>query len=231
MAKRTVNQWHYIIQGIHDYSILLDSREIFLSNDRDGEDDLGIDHITANRFIKNIRLLETQNSDPIVIHQNTVGGDISNSLAIYDAIVNCKCKVLFICHGDALSGGSLIPQACVKHGDAYRVSMPNCTWMIHQGDRNTGDVTNKQVGALSKLFGGYWTTMLDIYANSAVNGPHFKNLKADEKKVKRFIEGKIDEYEDWYFTAKEAVEYGFVDAVMGDPGYESIDSIFKTWEG
>ena len=232
MAKRTVNQWHYIIEGIHNHSILLDTREIFLSGDREDSDDLGIDHIVANRFIKNLRLLETQNATaPIVIHQNTVGGVVSHALAIYDAIANCKCKILFVCHGEACSAGSLIPQACVKHGNAYRVVMPHCSWMIHQGNGG-GDFTHKQLKSYNKAYESLWDQCLDIYVDSFINGPFFKNMKsADEKKIRRFVQDKLDEHEDWYFSAKEAVEYGLADAVMGDTGFESIDHIFKTWEG
>lgn len=228
MSKRTVNQWHYIIEGLHDYNVLLDTREIFLHGDLSCGEDAGVDHVMANRLIKNLRLLETQNAEPIVIHQHSIGGDWYAGMAIFNAIVSCKCRILFVCHGQASSMGSIIPQACVPHGDAYRVVMPDCDWLIHQGS-TTFDGTYKQGQSWADVEKRIVERMMNIYSASCMNGKFFKDKKYDEKRVARFLEDKMDSKEDWWLTSKEAVEYGFADAIMGDEGYESINDILKSW--
>jgi ATP-dependent protease ClpP protease subunit len=65
--------------------------------------------------------------------------------------------------------------------------------------------------------------MLEIYADRCKDGLFFKGYTIN--KIKTFIKGKMDQYEEWYLTAREAVQYGLMDAVLGDTGYETIKDI------
>lgn len=216
------------MQGLHDYNVLIDTREIFLHGDIGEIEDTGVNHIMANTLIKNIRLLETHNMSPIVIHQHSIGGDWNSGMAIFDAIANCKCRILFVCHGEASSMGSIIPQACVEHGDAYRVMMPDCDMLIHEGYTTVAG-THKQAQSYADVGKRIRERMMSIYANACINSKFFKDKKYDERKIVRFLQDKMDAKEDWWMTSREAVNFGFSDAVMGDAGYETIDSILKSW--
>ena len=234
MPKRTVNQWHYIVEAIHTYSILLDTREIFIHGSMDVNqelEDAGVDHRMGNTFVKNIRLLETlpNREKPIIIHQHSVGGDWASGMMMFDVIAQCKCPILFIYHGIAASMGSIIPQACTLHENAYRVAMPNSLFMAHNG---TSDINSCMTWLEARSFNEVEVKlekqMIGIYTKACKSADFFKSHT--EQEVTAYIREKLKEKSDWWFGARDMVNYGFADAVMGDEGYESIDYILKNWE-
>lgn len=95
---------------VHDTSLIMESREIFLRGGS-SQDEPAINHIVAEKFLINLRILEQSGKDPVIIHQQTVGGDWHSGICIYDAIKNSPCKFVFICHGICASMGSIIAQA------------------------------------------------------------------------------------------------------------------------
>ena len=46
-----------------------------------------------------------------------------------------------------------------------------------------------------------------------------------EKQCRSYLKRKLKAKEDWWFTAKEAVSYGFVDGVFGSGKYSTLDKI------
>jgi ATP-dependent Clp protease protease subunit len=227
MAKRTANQQYYIVESLHDYNILVDTREIFLNGEFDDEDP-GVDYRMAVRFTKNLRFLETQNDKHIIIHQHSIGGEEPSGMMIYDAIVNCQCPILFICHGEATSMGSIIPQACVAHGNAHRICMPNCYFLLHEGctgldthcSRRERDAHVEKEKLLEKK-------MLDIYVQSMKEGNFFNGYT--DKRIRSFIKRKFEQKGDWIIDARQAIDLGLVDAVLGDDNFETINNIIKEW--
>jgi len=211
-----------ITEELHELGIILDRREIFLGRDNDNDDSCDTDYKSAMKFIKNMRLLQRFDGQhlPILIHQINHGGDWCCGMAIYDTIASSESHITLVCHGAAMSMGSIIPQAA-----DLRIMMPNATFMIHSGD--TGDI----VGTFKQ--GVSWTDfnkscnekMLNIYASKCQNAPRFKNK--GPKAIKTAISKKMDTKEDWIIDAKEAVEYGFADAVLGDKGYENLNIILN----
>jgi ATP-dependent protease ClpP protease subunit len=114
--------------------------------------------------------------------------------------------------------GSIIPQAADT-----RIIMPNCLFMIHDGSTNL-EGTHKQVQSAAQLEEKMRDQMLDVYASVCVNGHYFQKEQATDKKVREYIIAKMNEKEDWWLTAREAVAFGFADAVLGDEGYDNIES-------
>lgn len=223
--SRTLDEKHSIIQAAHDFCVMLGTREIFLHG---GPDE---DGVLGDKFLKNMRILESHSkTKPIIIHQYSVGGDWCCGMTIFDAIASCPCPILFVCHGLAASMGSIIPMACVSHWSAYRVNMPNCSWLIHDGttDISTG-LTIKQSQSWGQWELETRKQMMDFYTAACVNGSHFKDKT--EKQVRASIKRHLDSKEDWWLSAREAVEFGFADAVLGDEGFENIPHIIKTWDG
>jgi ATP-dependent protease ClpP protease subunit len=220
ITKKGRNQKHDIIEEIHNYNLCIDTREIFLHGEPGEENtDAGVDFRMANRFLKNIKFLEAAGDDPIIVHQHSIGGDWSSGMMIYDIIASCQCHIIFVMHGDACSMGSIIPQAADT-----RIIMPNCIFMIHEGYDNL-DGTHRQIVSATKVLDKLREQMLDIYVSVCINGHFFQREQADDKKVKQYLIDRMSEKEDWWLTAREAVTFGFADAVLGDEGYDNIDQI------
>lgn len=219
ITKKGRNQKHDIIEEIHNYHVCLDTREIYLHGELGEENsDAGVEFRMANRFLKNIRLLEAAGDDPIIVHQHSIGGIWSDGMMIYDVIVHCQCHVIFIMHGTACSMGSIIPQAADT-----RLIMPSCVFMIHDGSTClTG--THKQVQSAAQLEEKMREQMLDIYSTVCINGHFFQKEQATIKKVREYLINKMNEKEDWWLSAREAVAFGFADAVLGDSEYETIET-------
>lgn len=223
-TRRSLDQQHSIIEAGHCYGVLLDTREIFIRGEVDGEGELG------NAFSINLRILLSKSKEqPIVIHQHSLGGDWSCGMMIYDSIVTCPAPIIFVCHGIAASMGSIIPMACVEHGNAYRINMPNCDWLIHDG---TTDICDAHTYKQSKAWGNWEErtrkSMLDWYVESCKEG-EFHSGKTDNQ-IRAYIKKQLDNKEDWWLSSREAVEHGFADAVMGDEGFESINVIKGCWQ-
>lgn len=200
------------IFNLHDYCINIGAREIFLYDE--------IDCDSAIKFLKNLTFLEGQSNKPITIHQYSVGGEWSSGMMIYDAIIASPCKFVFVTHGTAASMGSVIPQAV--YGKGYRVSTPNCDWLIHEGSLSF-DNTMKAVSSLIEAEKRTKSTMYDIYTACCVSGEYFKDQPP--KKIRAYIRSKLATREDWWITSDEAVYYGLADSVLGAPGYETIKGI------
>ncbi len=213
-----------ILDGIHDHNICSNTREIYLYNNTSDEEDQGIDRRQANRFLKNIRFLEGKSLKPIVIHQYSIGGDFSCGMMIFDAIVQCPCPIIIICHGIAASMGSLIPQAAVFHGNAYRVNMPHCEWLIHEGYIGL-DSTYREAKSSSQWHSVLMGQMIDIYIRACKTGSRFKGYS--DKKIKSYIDRQLSHKQDWWLSARDSIEHGFADVIIGDEGFKNIEYIVK----
>ena len=212
--KKTTND---LIEICHDYNLILDSREIFIHGY--DTDDSGTDHRMATTFIKNLRILE-RSSEPIIIHSYNIGGEWSCGMAIFDCIKHSPCSFIFICHGIAASMGSIIPQAVL--GKGYRISMPMVDWLLHEGDLHLQGI-HTQVKSNLDYINLNNHTMYEIYTDCCINGTFFESYS--RSKVKAFLKRKIREKTDWCIGAKEALDYGFVDGIFGEKGFETVDKI------
>jgi len=216
MPRRSSSSRSELTHDIHTYGINIDTRELFLHGAFDAEEP-GVDFRMSIQFEKNIRILESLNKKPILVHLHTVGGYWHDGMAIYDTIKTCSSSVTILCYASAESMSSIIPQAA-----DYRVMMPNAQFMIHYG--SCGHHTN-YLSHLSDAENNKRITklMFDIYVTRCKNGEKFKNWS--DNKVFNFLEREMQRKQEVYLTARETVEWGFADAVLGDEGYESIDCI------
>ena len=178
---------------------------------------------TATHFLKNLRLLEAQSKNPIVLHSFSHGRDWYDGMVIYDAIKYSACKFVVISYGIAASMASLIPQAAYPEGK--RITMPNCDWMIHEGYTATQG-TYRQV-----LSGAQWDTILrsrtyQMYTEPCLaTGEFFNNKK--QSQVKSYIKRKLESKEDWWMSSEDSIKYGFCDHIVGEKGLETVDKIVK----
>ena len=99
-------------------------RDIYLIGD--------IEKDTARGVIERLRELANDNSRPITLYINSAGGNVTDGLAIHDAvreIVARGMEVTIVVQGMAYSMGSVVLQAA---SDGRRLSYPHSWIMIHE---------------------------------------------------------------------------------------------------
>lgn len=212
------------INDLHNNGVDVKNREIFLhSYVANSDEDPGVDYRMVSTFTKNIRMLDVLSDAPIIIHMQSIGGNWSDGMAIYDAITLCKSYVQIIVYGQAESMSSIILQAA-----DLRIMMPNAYFMAHYG--SVGFNGNYLDASKYLEFQKRSTEkMIDIYAESAKNGKFFKEkmgTEVSEHKIKNYLKRKLKDG-DWYLNANEAVYYGFADGVLSTRNYKNIESLKK----
>lgn len=157
-----------------------------------------VDDDIANRLCAELLLLSAE--DPrrdISLYINSPGGSVSAGLAIYDTMRLIPNDVSTLAMGLAASMGQFLLSAGTP---GKRFALPHSRVLLHQGSAGIGG------------------TAIDIEIQ-AENLEHTKNvmigLIAEHtgqpvEKVER------DALRDRWFTAQEALEYGFVDAILTD---------------
>ena len=212
-----------LLYDVQEFDINIDSREIWLASQPDeANEEAGVDYRMAHRFEKNLRFLTHQQfsrkKEPILVHMHTAGGIWEDGMAIYDAIKACtETPITILVYGHAESMSSIILQAA-----DYRVMMPNSIFMIHYGYMTIDSSTTSAESRLENIKRLNELT-LDIYYDRCKEGEFFKNKK--EGFIKKYLDRQIKDKEDWYLFAKDAVNYGLADAVLGDKGYENIKAL------
>jgi len=213
--KEDVDRWF-------DYNYLPSKRLIYVGSHTaetiaDGEES-GTDCHMAEFFLKAITHLGKISQQPIIIHMNNLGGSWYHGMSMYDAIRASKSHVYGICWGYAMSMGSIIIQACDS-----RIVAPHCTFMIHDGFEALNG-TCKSVEAWAKFATKLRQRMYEIY---------FSRMKPAKPRITL---KKIEELcsHDTIFTAKEAVDHGLADWVLGsldDPyRYYATDTQNAKWK-
>jgi ATP-dependent protease ClpP protease subunit len=208
-----------MIYDVHEFGVLLDNREIFLNSHFNLEEEC-IDHRCASTFIRNLRILNHLGDSPILIHSITCGGAWNYGIAIYDAILHSSSDTVVLSHAHARSMSSIIPQAA-----NWRVIMPNADFLIHWGSLGfNGNYSSAIAEAdwckkLSEI-------MLDIYVKRCKDGEFWKAEGITEvADIKAYLEEQMNKKQEFYMTARQAVEFGFMDAVLGDPEFESVAAL------
>lgn len=209
------------ISDVNSYGLDCRNREIYLhSYVGNMDEDPGVDYRMAGTFYKNIRLLDSQNKKPILIHMHSIGGQCADGMVIFDAITICQSFVTILVYGQAESMSSVILQAADR-----RVMMPNAYFMCHYG--SSGYEGNyKDVQKAADFEKRETEIMLDIYAEHMLESKYIKEKYTDptHEKVKNLLKRKFKDG-DWYLNAEEAVYHGFADHVINSRRYPTIDSL------
>jgi ATP-dependent Clp protease, protease subunit len=168
---------------------LLRERIIFLGSQ--------VDQDTANRICAELLLLEAEDRDrDISLYINSPGGSVTDGLAIYDTMQYVNCDVRTICIGMAASMGQFLLCAGAP---GKRFSLPHSRILMHQPS-----------------MGGMQGQASDI-AIQAEQIVYLKRMLAEQIAVhtgQSVEQVEIDSDRDRWFTAHEALEYGFIDAVI-----------------
>lgn len=151
-------------------------------------------YISLNDFLKDLDSLK--DADSVTFHINSIGGDVSAGLSIYNRIRALNAETTTIVDGLAASAASVIAQA----GDKRLVSLGAQT-MIHGASTLMVGYYNDQ--DLQRIDEGIKTvnkSLADLYAERS------------GKESAEILE--MMEAETW-MTPDEAVENGFADEVIG----------------
>jgi ATP-dependent Clp protease protease subunit len=168
---------------------LIRERIVFLGTEVDQE--------SANRICAELLLLEAEDPDKdISLYINSPGGIVFSGLAIYDTMQYVNCDIRTICLGIAASMGQFLLCAGTP---GKRFSLPHSRILMHQPS-----------------MGGMQGQASDIAIQAEQIG-YSKNVLAERiafhtgQTVERI---EADSDRDRWFTAQEALEYGFIDAVI-----------------
>src|SRR5438094_6423903 len=167
-------------------------RDVYLIGD--------IEKDTARQAIERLRDLANDNNRPITLYINSAGGNVTDGLAIHDAvrhIVSRGIEVTIIVQGMAYSMGSIVLQAA---SDGRRLAFPHSWIMIHEPAKWAGwQSTTAAAQHLERL-----KQMQDqIYKILSVrSGKPLRQIIKDTKRT------------DFYLDAQNALEYGLIDAVV-----------------
>ncbi|WP_460725271.1 ATP-dependent Clp protease proteolytic subunit [Nocardia heshunensis] len=170
------------------YERLLRSRIIFLGTQVD--DDI------ANKLCAQILLLAAEDpTKDISLYINSPGGSVTAGMAIYDTMELAECDIATYGLGLAASMGQFLLAAGTK---GKRYALPHARIMMHQPSAGIGGSA----------------------ADIAIQAEQFAYTKREMNELQSQFTGKsieqvtADADRDRWFTAAEALEYGFIDHVI-----------------
>jgi ATP-dependent protease ClpP protease subunit len=206
MAK-DISQRRAALHDLHEYNIDCENREIYLHGYMGSEEgEPGVDYRMAVRFEKNLLFLSQNSKAPVVIHMHTIGGMWHDGMGMFDLIKATDCEITIIGYAEVSSMSSVIMQAAHR-----RLLMPHTRFMVHYGDMSieSNSVSVKSAvdenESLNRL-------MLEIYAERCSIGERFKDFS--KNRIKKFLDTKMRQKQEWYMSAEEAVTCGFVDGIF-----------------
>ncbi len=180
------------------YDRLLRDRIIFLGQQ--------VDDTIANQLCAQLLLLSAEDaSRDINLYINSPGGSVTAGMAIFDTMQFVECDVATYALGMAASMGQFLLSAG-QPGKRY--ALPHARIMMHQPSAGIGG------------------TASDI----AIQAEQYKLTKAEMAKLIAEHTGQTveqiqaDSERDRWFTAQQALDYGFVDHVVARVGQMSNGS-------
>jgi ATP-dependent Clp protease protease subunit len=170
-------------------------RDIYLIGD--------IDKDSARASIERLRELANDSRRPITMYINSAGGNVTDGLALHDAIrllVGSGVEVSIIVQGMAYSMGSVVLQAA---SPGRRLAFPHSWIMIHEPAKWAGwqstTAAAQHLDRLKQMQSQIYRILADR------SGKPLRQIIRDTKRT------------DFYLDAVRAKDYGLIDAVLGDP--------------
>lgn len=158
-----------------------------------------VDTEMANRVCAQLLLLEADDpTKDISIYINSPGGSVSDGLAIYDTMQYVSCDIRTICFGMAASMGQFLLCAGTK---GKRFSLPNSRILMHQ-PHTGGGVFQGQASDIQIWAEDFQKSRHRLAERIAFHtGQPLEKVMADSER-------------DRWYSPEEALEYGFIDAVI-----------------
>jgi len=176
--------------NLHDsvYDRLLRERIIFLGQP--------VDDTIANQICAQLLLLAAEDaSRDVHLYINSPGGSVTAGMAIYDTMQYVDCDVATYATGLAASMGQFL--LCAG-SPGKRHALPHSRILMHQPSAGVGG-TASDIKIQAEQFKLTKKEMAELIAQHT--GQPVERVEADSDR-------------DRWFTAQEALEYGFVDRVI-----------------
>lgn len=173
------------------YSRLLKDRIIFLGSD--------VNEASANIVVAQLLFLQAEDAKKdIYFYINSPGGSVYDALAVYDTMKYVTNDIQTVGIGVQASAAAFLLSSGSK---GKRFVLPNATVMIHQPSSGTrGKVTDQEIELRESL--RVKKLLEEIMAKNT--GQKMSQIHEDMERDK-------------WLDAKEAKEYGLVDAVITTP--------------
>jgi ATP-dependent Clp protease protease subunit len=170
------------------YDRLLRERIIFLGQ--------VVDDDIANQICAQLLLLSAEDSSrDIAIYINSPGGSVTAGMAIFDTMQLIDCDVATYALGLAASMGQFLLSAGAP---GKRFALPHARIMMHQPSAGIGG-TASDIAIQAEQFKLTKSEMAKLIAEHT--GQTVEQIRADSER-------------DRWFTAEQALQYGFVDHVV-----------------
>jgi len=177
--------------------MLLDNRIIFLDLPLDPRVTINSSTVCSHVMKSMLYLQSVKRDQDIHLYINCPGGDIDDTLAIYDTMKFLTCDIATYCVGNASSGAAVILAAGTK---GKRFALPHAKVMIHQPwGLVTGQASDMRIQAEEIL--KVKRTLIEIIA--AETGKEPDQVEKDTER-------------DRFMNAKEALDYGLIDEVLNE---------------
>jgi len=167
-------------------------RDVYLIGD--------IDKDSARATIERLREFASENAKPVTLYVNSAGGNVTDGLAIHDAIrqlVGQGIDVTIVVQGMAYSMGSVVLQAA---SEGRRQAFAHSWIMIHEPAKWAG------------------------WQSTSAAAQHLERLKQMQAQIYRILAGRSGKplrqiirdtkRTDFYLDAKKAKEYGLIDEIL-----------------
>lgn len=140
--------------------------------------------------------IENTTMPPIKVFMNSPGGYIYDALSIYD-MINKRNDMICVCSGKVMSAATFI---LLGFAEEHRFATENTTFMIHQPS--------------SMTFGRLKDMEEDVEETKRLH-KIITNIYLKNSKIPKDVLDKIyKEKKDYYFTAKEAMKWGFIKKIV-----------------
>ena len=167
---------------------LLHERIIFLGSEVNDE--------VTNRICAQMLLLASNDSErDIALYINSPGGSVTAGMAIFDTMEFIPCDVATYAMGLAASMGQFLLSAGAR---GKRYALPHCQILMHQPSAGVGG-SESDIRIQAELFRRHKREMAELIAGHT--GQTVERITTDFDR-------------DRWFSAQEALEYGFVDHVI-----------------
>ena len=150
----------------------------------------------ANQICAQMMLLAAQDPEkPIFLYINSPGGSVTAGMAIYDTMQYIQPEVVTVALGMAASMGQLLLTAGTP---GKRYATPHARILMHQPSGGVGG-TASDIRINANLILQMKQELAEI--NAQRTGKSVDQIREDSER-------------DHWFTAQEALEYGFIDHVI-----------------
>ena len=157
-----------------------------------------VDDAVANRLSAQLLLLSAEDSRAdISLYINSPGGSVSAGLAIYDVMKLIPNEVSTLAMGLSASMGQFLLSAGTK---GKRYALPHARVLMHQGSAGIG-------GTVADI---------EIQAENLEYTNNLMNTLIAEHTGQTKATIDADSGRDRWFTAEEALQYGFIDAIVSE---------------